>query len=113
MREYILVLNTLAKRAILLVPGAVILMLAFVLTALRRPDGWLLPLGWTVAVVGLATGVTLVCLGTRWQRCASLLALALVGQACALQLLDSPPYSVYQHYFSWNQDLVSWRQVVG
>jgi hypothetical protein len=46
---------------------------------------------------------------TRWQRPVTLLWLALMGQACALQLIAAPPYSVYQHFASW-PDILSARR---
>ncbi|HWP45268.1 MAG TPA: glycosyltransferase family 39 protein [Blastocatellia bacterium] len=99
-------------RTVLIAPGLLVIALALFAPALRRPDGWLLPVGWAIAVGGLSLTVSAAAWRTRWQRCASLFALALAGQACALQLLDAPPYNVYQRYFSWNQELLSLKKVL-
>lgn len=49
-------------------------------------------------------GVGLALLGlawaTSWRASAAWVLLAAVGQACALQLVFAPPYSVYQRYYS-------------
>lgn len=94
-----------------LAPGLLIFGLILLSPSLRRADGWLLPLGWSLIVGAIALTLFTASWGTRWRRCASLLALALAGQACALQLIDAPPYSVYQRYLSWNQQEFSWVQM--
>jgi hypothetical protein len=82
--------------------GVFVAALALAAPALRRPDGSLLPLAWTVTVGGLCLVLVAASSGTRWRRCAGLLALALMGQACALGLVDAPPYAVLQHYAPWS-----------
>jgi len=85
-----------------LAPGFAILVTALLAPALRRAsDGSLLPLGWTAAVAGIAVALLGTVLGTRWQRCGALAALALVGQASALALIDAPNYGVLQHFAPW------------
>ncbi len=100
-------LATSGIRAVLLALGLLVFTLPLVAPALRRSDGWLMPLGWTLAVGGISLTVLGAAWRTRWQRCAGLLALALVGQACALSLIDAPPYGVLQHYLPWGELLGS------
>jgi hypothetical protein len=104
-------LTMIGKWGLRVAPGLLILWLILLTPGLRRADGWLLPRGWSLMVGAIALTLFIAAFGTRWQRCAGLLALALVGQACALQLIDAPPYSVYQRYFSWNQQEFSWSQM--
>ena len=54
-------------------------------------------------VGGLALLVLGLTVGTSLQRSGALVALALIGQACALQLIYAPAWDVYQHYLSWSQ----------
>lgn len=77
--------------------------------SLRSPDGWFTPLAGTLVVGGLAVALLAAPWRSRWQQAAGLLALALVGQACSLQLVFAPPYGVYQHYFPWKEVLTSGR----
>lgn len=88
-------------RLLRLVPVAAgIALLTWTLTtpALREPGG---ALG-TESCLALAGSATLVfvgaALGRRWQRAALWFALAVLGQAVALQLVEAGPFVRYQHY---------------
>ena len=100
------------KWGLRLAPGLLIFAMVLLSPSLRRADGWLLPIAWSLLVGAVSLTLLIGAWATRWQRCASLLALALAGQACALQLIDAPPYSVYQRYFSWNQNEFAWSQMI-
>jgi hypothetical protein len=94
-------------RAGLAAPGLLVVALALVVPELRRPDGWPLPLAWTVVMAGVALLLAGVAWRTPWQRCAALFALALVGHAAALVMVDVPNYNVLQHYRTWQELLTS------
>ncbi len=89
--------------------GLALIVLAIVLPQFRQPSDFLKPTAWFLVVSGLA--MILVGAGqlTRWQRAAALLALALAGQACSLQLIDAGPAIRLQHYFAWRDMLNSFR----
>ncbi len=87
------------------VPGLIVFTLALCLPVLRREDGFFTSLAWTIAVGGLSLTLVGTTWKTRWRQMACFLALALFGQACALQLLYCPPYGVYQRYFFYNWGL--------
>lgn len=101
-----------SKWALRLAPGLLVFALALLSPTFRRADGSLLPLGGSLIVGAISLTVIISGWRTRWQRCAALFSLAIAGQACALQLLDAPPYSVYQRYFSWNQAEFSWPRLL-
>ena len=90
-----------------LAPGLLVFTAALIAPPLRRPDGWLHPLAWTLAVGGISLTLVGAAWRTRWQQCAGLLALALIGQAAGLQLVLSPPYGVYQRFLPWREVLTS------
>ena len=77
--------------------------------ALRQGDGWLAPQAWAVVVVGLAIAVAGHGWHRRWRTSAWLFALALIGQAAALQLIFAPPYGIYQHVRTLGEIGGSWR----
>ncbi len=82
------------RRALCLLPGFLIFILALVAFCLHRPDRWLTSLAWTLAVGGFSVALLGATWRTHWQQSVGLLALALVGQACTLQLVFAPPYGV-------------------
>ena len=82
-------------------PGLTLLGIALVWPWLRAADGWLLPAAWSLAAAGLGLALVGGAWRTPWQRCAGLFAVALVGQACALGLINAPNYNVLQHYHPW------------
>lgn len=87
--------------------GLAIIGLALFAPQLRRPDGCLDPIVRPIGIAGLSLMILAAGLGTAWQRCAGLLALALVGQACALEMIFAPPYNILQRYLPWKQLLAS------
>ena len=40
---------------------------------------------------------------SRWERFSWLMALALLGQACALSLIQAPNFNILQHYLPWSE----------
>jgi dolichyl-phosphate-mannose-protein mannosyltransferase len=82
-------------------PGVAVIWIAAGAAALRLEDGSLGTAGWAWMVAGLSLAIAGAGWRTRWQAPAGWLALALAGQACALQLIDAPPFDVYQHYHPW------------
>ncbi len=93
-----------AIRCIHAAPGLIVFTVALCLPVLRREGGFFTSLAWTIAVCGLSLTLVSTTWRTRWQQMGCFLALALFGQACALQLLYCPPYGVYQRYFFYNQN---------
>lgn len=91
----------------LLLLAVALVVAALLVPELRRDDGSLLPLAWTCVICALAFAVIVLAQGTRWQRSAAFLSLALVGQACALALINAPNYGVIQHYLPWRELLMS------
>lgn len=85
-----------------LILGSLLVVLALVTPDLRRTDGSLLPHAWTLIVGALSLLIVTAARGSRWQRPLQLLALALIGQACALALIDAPNYGVLQRYLTWS-----------
>lgn len=78
--------------------GLLCFMWAFTAPHYRDAEGWLtgafcLPVAVGVALLSVGWG-----LGRPWQQFAYWLALALVGQAVALQMIDAGPLIHYQHY---------------
>lgn len=67
---------------------------------LKRPDGWLVPHSLPIVLGGLSLFLLGITRNTVWQKFMGLFSLALMGQACALQLIDSPPYGIYQRYLA-------------
>ena len=92
-------------------PGLMVAAGALYADWFRRSDGSLLPVGWAVISIGLALSATSIAWRTRWQSCIAFLALAVVGQACALQLINAPPYGVYQRYFLLHELLLPARLI--
>ncbi|RMG94348.1 MAG: hypothetical protein D6706_13895 [Chloroflexi bacterium] len=85
-------------RSTLVISGVLISSIVLVASDFRQPDGWLSPRSWILLVTGISLVLFGTSLKTQWQRSAGLLATALVGYACALNLIDAPPYGVPQHY---------------
>lgn len=102
-------LSILWRRGLPGLTGFALIVLAIVSPQFRQPSDFLKPAAWFVVVSGLA--MILVGAGqlTRWQRAAALLALALAGQACSLQLIDAGQAIRLQHYFAWRDMLGSFR----
>ena len=92
-------------------PGLIVAAGAVYLDWFRRADRSLLPVGWAIVLIGLALSATAAAWRTRWQNCIALLALAIVGQACALQLINAPPYGVYQRFFLLHELLLPARLI--
>jgi hypothetical protein len=86
--------------------GLVIMGVALTLPALRRHDGWLNPLAWPIAMVGMSLMVAGLCRHTVLWRAGVLLGVALAGQAAALALVDISPHGIIQHY-AYLSDLFS------
>src|SRR5438128_259151 len=61
------------------------------------------PLGRPLAVAAVALLLAVALWGSRWKRVAGLLATALIGQACALELIQAPTWDAYQHYLRWSE----------
>ncbi len=89
--------------------------LGLLLPQLRQPDGYLNPLVCPFLAGACALLVLGLAHGTHWQRMAGWLAVAVTGQAFALQLLDVGPSIRIQHYFTWGELLVwpRWLFLVG
>ena len=58
-----------------------------------------------IPLAAVGTGLLIVGLTwpTQWRKVSLLFMLLLVGQASALQLINAPPYAIYQHYSSWSE----------
>jgi len=91
--------ESLLSVAVRILPGLLIATAALQAQPFHRQDGSLLPAGWAVAISGLALSLVAVAWRTRWQRFIAMLALAIFGQACALQLINAPPFGIYQRFF--------------
>jgi hypothetical protein len=88
-------------RALRLIPGLALIGLALVLPGLREPDGQLRSISWMLVVAGIGLAAAGLGYRTAWQQFSQLLALALVGHASALALIDAPNYEVLQHFRTW------------
>lgn len=64
---------------------------------------------WILTVFGLAVGLIALSWNRSWRRSGWLLAVALVGQACSLQLIFSPQNGMYQFYRPPAEIAGSWR----
>jgi len=101
------IVRTVLMVGLRIVPGIFVFAVALAAPFLRHSDGWLRTPAWGVAVGGISLALVCGAWRTRWQRCAGLLALALAGQACVLQLMYSPPWCVYTRYLPWRTMLTS------
>lgn len=88
-------------RIALALPGLLVLALALVAPSLRGSNGWLYPEAWILVVAGAGLGLMGVAWRSRWQRASWFMALALLGQACALSMILAPNYNILQHYLPW------------
>lgn len=66
---------------------------------------------WTLVVAGLAFALLMMSEGTSWNISGRWLALALVGQACALQLVSAGKISHPQLFHPWREILGTYRGV--
>lgn len=98
-----------SRRGLPILGGLTVVGLVFFTPQMYQPDGFLKPTGWFFAISGLAMGFLGAGQMTCWQRSGALLAVALVGEASALQLLEVGPSIRLQHYFSWSDLLSSAR----
>lgn len=87
----------------LILLGLILVELALLTPQLHQRNGGFGPAALPIGVGGIALLILGASWASRWQQCAGLMALALVGQASSLELMHSPPYGVYQHYLSWRQ----------
>jgi hypothetical protein len=98
-------------RIALALPGFLVLALALVAPSLPGPDGWLLPEAWILVVGGTGLGLMGVAWRSGWQRFSWFMALALLGQACALNMIQAPNYNILQHYLPW-PELLTYPRVL-
>lgn len=98
-------------RRVQFVPGLIVSALGLLHPAFRRVDGSFEPVAWAVVVGGGALAIAGIAWGSQWKRFGILFATALMGHACAVQLIFAPPYSVYQRVYPWEEILGSWKIV--
>jgi hypothetical protein len=94
-------------RALTFAPGLLIITWAISSPVLRRPDGSLYPVAWTLVIGGLSICLFSAARQTCMARSATLLAVALLGHACALGMIDVPSYGVLQHFTPWSELLTT------
>lgn len=67
----------------------------------RTTDGSLDAAVALVWAAGAALVIVALAARTMWQRSALFAALAILGQAAALQLIEAPPHAAFQHFVGW------------
>ena len=94
------------RRGLLLLLSLALVGVSLLLPQLRQPDGYLKPLVCPFFAGAFALFILALAQGTHWQRTATMFAVAVFGQASALQLLDVGPRIRIQHYFLWSELLL-------